>query len=193
MTDTNKNNELTEVQRLRRELNFANDALAEEKSAKRVTKNMDFVQVQRSEVLAISELAEKSKIALKILMLFVQVMDKGNAVMMSSSVIQELTGRSRSAISAAISILKKEKWVQVLKVGTANIYVLNSSVFWTAGANQKLYANFNAKIITSLSEQEKDLRLNQKVKLKRTPMIIPPDLPTVIEDVRNLKQNELDV
>ena len=169
----------SEVDKLKKELSQAralnnnlNDAFQALQTEKRTKSNIDFVQLQRSEMRLIAELGAKSSTALDVLMTLGQAMDKSNAVMMSYETMSLITGKSRSTLSQAISLLKEDNWIETIKVGTANAYVLNSAVLWTDRGNKKFTA-FSAQIITTLDEQTKDVRETPNVKLKRIPMLQP--------------------
>ena len=171
MTTNQQHQDLrNELRATRERLNQALGLLDHERAIKRLPKNMDFVQVSRSEMRAIAELGGRSKLALEVLMMFAQVMDKENAVMMSYETMASLTGKSARQLSRAISLLKNDNWISVVKIGTANAYVLNNAVFWTDKGDKK-YATFSAKIVTTLGEQEKDLRCSPDVKLRRVPSL----------------------
>ena len=162
-----------EITRLRQQLSQMPDLLDAEKAAKRLPKNMDFVQVSRADMRAIAELGAKNSIALKLLMTFAQTMDRQNAVMISFKAMEEIMGKSRPTLDRAIRLLKEDNWLQVVKVGTANAYVLNSAVFWTDSNDKRSMTNFTARIVTTLNEQDMDLRKNRNVRHKRTPTIVP--------------------
>lgn len=162
-----------EITRLRQQLSQMSDLLDAEKAAKRLPKNMDFVQVSRADMRAIAELGAKNSIALKLLMTFAQTMDRQNAVMISFKAMEEIMGKSRPTLDRAIRLLKEDNWLQVVKVGTANAYVLNSAVFWPDSNDKRSMTNFTARIVTTLNEQDMDLRKNRNVRLKRTPTIVP--------------------
>lgn len=164
-----------EVSLLRQQVSKMSDLLDAERAVKRLPKNMDFVQVSRSEMRSIAELGSKSPLALDLLMIFTQAMDKQNAVMMSYETMECISNKSRRQLSRAVSILKKDNWIQVIKVGTANAYVLNTAVFWTDKGDKRHLGSFTAKVITTLEEQEKDLRKSPSVKLKRIPLLETKD------------------
>lgn len=164
------NNKDKQISQLREQLSRVTDLLEEERKTKKKSKNLDFVQVQRSELRAIADLGSKSALALELLMVLAQAMDKQNAVMISFKAMQDILNKSRPTLDRAIRLLKQENWIQVVKVGTANAYVLNSSVFWTGRSDQKM-ASFNAKVITTFKEQDKDVRENPDVSLKRIPLL----------------------
>ncbi|MFM9587306.1 hypothetical protein, partial [Streptomyces caniscabiei] len=85
----------------------------------------------RAELRAIADLGAKSALALDLLMVLAQSMDKQNAVMISFKAMQQILGKSRPTLDRAVRLLREDNWIQVVKVGTANAYVLNSAVFWT--------------------------------------------------------------
>ncbi|MES6198663.1 hypothetical protein U6J55_12350, partial [Cutibacterium acnes] len=152
--------EQEEISRLRRQLAQMSDLLDAEKAAQRLPKNMDFVQVSRAELRAIADLGAKSALALDLLMVLAQSMDKQNAVMISFKAMQQILGKSRPTLDRAVRLLREDNWIQVVKVGTANAYVLNSAVFWTDRGDKRHMASFKAQIVTTLDEQDKDFRAN---------------------------------
>lgn len=166
---SNSNEE--ELQKLKNQVVRLSDQLVSEKISQRLSRNLDFVQVARSELRAIAELGSKNSLALQVLMMLAQSMNKQNAVVMSFETMQRLTNKSRSTLSRAIAVLKKDQWIQVVKIGTVNAYVLNEAVFWTDRGDKRKYATFTAQVVTTLDEQEKDLRANQDVKLQRVPLV----------------------
>jgi hypothetical protein len=178
-TEIEKVNE--ENQRLRGKLNGMHDLLKSKEAEERVKKSLDFVQVSKSSLRALSKL---KPLSLEILMTFAQAMNRQNAVMMSYETMASLTNYKRNALSKAIKELQAEQWLQIIKVGTANAYVLNSEVFWTTANNKKEYATFSAQIITSLDEQNsKDIRKCKDLRLKTIPSIEPsdPDLRVILK------------
>lgn len=172
--------EQEEISRLRRQLAQMSDLLDAEKAAQRLPKNMDFVQVSRAELRAIADLGAKSSLALDLLMVLAQSMDKQNAVMISFKAMEQILGKSRPTLDRAVRLLREDKWIQVVKVGTANAYILNSAVFWTDRGDKRHMASFGAQIVTTLDEQDKDLRANPNVKLKRVPTLVSKEGRIVI-------------
>jgi hypothetical protein len=140
-----------------------------------MAKNLDFVQVSRSDLRAIADLGAKSSLALDLLMVLAQSMDKQNAVMVSFKAMEQILKKSRPTLDRAVRLLKQDNWIQVVKVGTANAYVLNTSVFWTDKGDKRHLASFNARVVTTFDEQDKDLRECPAVNLKRVPIISNKD------------------
>lgn len=191
MSDT----EQEEISRLKRQLAQMSDLLDAEKAAQRLPKNMDFVQVSRAELRAIAELGAKSALALDLLMVLAQSMDKQNAVMISFKAMQQILGKSRPTLDRAVRLLREDNWIQVVKVGTANAYILNSSVFWTDRGDKRHMASFKAQIVTTLDEQDKDFRANPNVQLKRVPSLVPKGERVILgnEDLPPPDQLDLDL
>lgn len=174
--------ESKKVAELREQLSKALDLLEEEKKANKRLKNNDFVQVQRREMRALAALGAKSPLALDLLMVMAQSMNRQNAVMLSFKAMQHIMGKSRPTIDRAIRLLRDDRWLQVVKVGTANAYVLNECVFWTDTKDKRPMATFSAQVITTLEEQDKDLRQNREVKLNRVPQLTTAGERVVLND-----------
>ncbi|WP_054428183.1 replication/maintenance protein RepL [Achromobacter kerstersii] len=137
------------------------DQLAEENSrlrrelakAKQGATNQGFVQVSRKYLDDLDDLGFRSKAARKLLTNLVKAMNRQNAVMVSQGSLAKLTGLSTPTVKRAIALLREEQWIEVLKVGTSNVYRVNSSVFWTARADGR-WASFSAEILVNYDEQD---------------------------------------
>ena len=103
------------------------------------------------------------------LMLLIQKMDRQNAIMMSSASISTVLGISPATFKRAMAVLREDRWVQIVKVGTSNAYLVNSRAFWQSYRTQRV-ASFNAKIITTGAEQKESMRRLEEVSLKRIPV-----------------------
>lgn len=188
----------SEVEQLKAELsqlkaanqNLVNyiDKSEKEKSQKR---NFDFLQLYRSEVEQLIALGMKNSNALHILLFFAKKMDKQNAIMISQKALMGITQLSRTSVHNAIKVLKDDKFVDVVKIGTANAYVINSNVFWQTDAKLKdKISIFDAKIVAIASEQDKEyFDQYKKAKLKKVPMIQEEELPVINNDT-NKNQEE---
>ena len=193
---TEKSDSDDEVTRLRQQLSQMSDLLDAEKAKNRLPKNLDFVQISRSEMRAIADLGTKNPLALDLLMIFAQSMNKQNAVMISFRAMKQLTGKSRATLDRAIRVLKQNNWIQVVKVGQANAYVLNSAVFWSDRGDKRSMASFSAQVVTTFEEQEKDIRQCPDVSLKRVPSLEPKAQERVLlndEELPPPDQGDLDL
>lgn len=136
--------------------------------------NSGFVQVSRKYLDELDELAFRSPAARKLLTTLIKAMDRQNAVMISQASLVALTGLSEPTVKRAVALLRKQKWVEVLKVGTSNVYRVNSAVVWQARADGK-WASFSAEVVVNFREQDKATQEEaedpQRVQLRNIPMI----------------------
>jgi predicted DNA-binding transcriptional regulator AlpA len=144
-----------EIRQLRDEKNKLLDLISRKETEERLNKkSANFVQVSRSIMRDMRNLADCNKLALKILMLLGEKMNTQNAIVISQKTLCQLLGKGRTSVYNAIKYLEDEKWIKTLKIGTANAYVVNSQVFWTTDLKKQQYAMFSATVITAASEQE---------------------------------------
>ena len=88
--------------------------------------------------------------------------DKRNALVCSSKVLEEALGLSRATITRATKFLKDEKIITIKKSGTTNVFLLNADVAWKSWGKNHEYAEFEAKLIISKSEQEDTAKITKK-------------------------------
>lgn len=135
-------------------------------------KNYDFVQVSRSYLKQMRNLAKKNPLAHEILYYLVEHMGRTtNAVVVSYQTLCETTGVSRPTIGRAIRLLKNDNWIDAVKIGNATAYCVNARVFWQATRNQKKYAIFKATVIATESEQDSSYPEKSKEKLTFIPFV----------------------
>jgi hypothetical protein len=131
----------------------------------------DFVQVTRGYISDMRGLARRSPLAHSMLWLLIERMNKTNAIVISQKAMSELLDAHKGSISRAAKMLSEERWVQVVKIGTSNAYVVNSQVIWRANnRNGNRYAVFNAEVIATDTEQN-DLDAWNGMELKHVPVI----------------------
>ena len=92
----------------------------------------DYVQVTRGYISEMRQLSRRSPLAHSILWLLVERMNKTNAVVISQQALAELLDSHKGSISRAVKLLSQENWIQIVKIGTSNAYVVNSTVVWRA-------------------------------------------------------------
>lgn len=147
--------------------------LAEKEAADEAAKkNYNFVQVQKSALKDMRSLSSRSPKAMQLLLTLVEKMNRENAIMISKKTLEQITGMSSATVTRAIALLKDERWVQVIKVGTSNVYRVNSLAFWQAAKDQR-YASFRATIVASEAEQDENW---EGVKLKHFPLLEAADV-----------------
>lgn len=147
--------------------------------------NFDFVQVSRGYLKDWRALTKKNPLATEILMYFVEHMGRTtNAVVCSYDTLCDITGVSRRTVARAISLLKKESWVDAVKIGNATAYAINARVFWQASRNKKRFAIFSATVIASEKEQDDDYQINAEKPIRHIPIV--GDVGRVIHDSQQL-------
>lgn len=124
----------------------------EEKQLKTEKKNPPFVQLYKQNITEIRWLINESPFASEVLFFIMEHMDHGNALAVSHQVLMDYFGKSRSTVSRAIKVLKDNGYIGVLKMGTANVYVVNFEVAWTSWDNRKEYCKFNGNMLVSRKE-----------------------------------------
>lgn len=135
----------------------------EVKSRGTLGENSNFIMVFRSGMDAVTELAKNDGKAFALLNLIMKHMDRENALVASREVLSELLEFSIPTVDRKIKTLKAKKFLDVVKSGTSNIYVVNSGVAWTTYGNKKQYSKFRATILVGKNEQS----LRTKTKNKR--------------------------
>lgn len=140
-----------------------------EESAK---KNYGFTQLSDdvSDTYAAMMLGKHANAA-GVLLLIAKRMDRHtNALVASQKALEELTGLSRTSLWRAIKHLQDHSWIQIIKIGTANAYIVNSQVFWKNHGDKK-HTVFNATVIATSTEQEQ-LDPSRSVALRKFPVLL---------------------
>lgn len=133
-------------------------------------KNYNFLQVEIKTLKEFRRLSDQSPKALKLLFTLAEKMNRMNAIMASNATLAQIAGMSIPTVTRAIKLLKDERWIQVIRVGTANAYVINSTVFWKSTGDLK-HASFHAQIIATESEQVEPIENWEGVTLKHFPFL----------------------
>jgi biotin operon repressor len=130
----------------------------------------DFTMITRGYIKDIRELSKRSAVAFNMLMLIVERMDRANALVISQATLGKVLGYGRTTIHKATRLLIEERWLQVIKIGTASGYVVNSKVAWRTH-NGERYASFYAEIFVSEHEQAHSIEDWNNLELKHVPVI----------------------
>jgi DNA-binding transcriptional regulator YdaS (Cro superfamily) len=99
--------------------------------------------------------------------------DRTNAVVASGKALAQLLKISEPTISRALKILSekkdgKEPYLEILKSGGTNVFVLNPNIIWSAWKTGKDYCLFgNAKILLSTNEQDTTVKKRLNVILEK--------------------------
>ena len=136
-------------------------------------------------------LMKKSPTAYCVMDFLASNMDNYNAVICSYKVMQERFGYSRATIAEAIKLLKEHKYIAVVKTGGASIYMLNKHLYWNSWGTNYAYAEFDAKVIISASEQDKLTQEKVKLELKkRQEVVVKQKQPTFRKKIQQAQESE---
>ena len=117
-------------------------------------KNRDFVQVYRENMKELRWLMINHPSASSILFFIMEHMDGKNALCCAHSVIADYFEISERTVSRNVKILKDNGFIDILKSGTTNVYVINPEVAWSSWNNQKAYAKFEGNILINKKENK---------------------------------------
>lgn len=159
---------------------------------KTVSKNpADFTMVTRGYWADLRSLSRRMPAAFEILTLITERMNKSNALVISQATMCQILGYGRTTVHKAVRLLEDEKWVQVVKVGTANAYIVNSKVVWRDHSGKR-YGSFFAEVVVSETEQAKTVEEMDGLELKHLPILRRGDVPVSDEaDLPPPDQREL--
>ena len=130
-----------------------------------------------------------SPAAYRIFRFLVTNMDNYNAVICSYKVMQEKFGYGQATVARAVKLLKDHNYIQIAKSGTSNVYMINKHLYWNSWGTNYAYAEFDAKIIISASEQDDDTQTKIKTKIKRRKEVVQSS-PTFREQIQQIQQSE---
>jgi len=130
----------------------------------------DFVQFTRGYLKETRELAKKSMPAFMIFNFLTERMTRQNAIVVSQTTLMEILDLGRTSIHKGIKVLQDDNWIQVVKIGQANGYLVNSRVVWRSH-QEKRYGYFGADVIVSETEQAQNIEDLENQPLKHIPNV----------------------
>ena len=142
----------------------------------------DFTMITRGYWADIRALSKRMPVAFQILTLITERMNRSNALVISQTTLCQLLGCGRTTVHKAVKLLEQENWVQVMKVGTANAYILNSKVAWSSYSGKR-YGSFYAEVFVSEEEQQKTAEELSNVQLRHVPVLMKGEKPVTGDDV----------
>lgn len=164
-------------------LNHTVDTLEEERRLAAATKNRvvgGYYMMSRAAEKNLRALQKENPSAALLFSVIRENMQIGtNAVAISNTAFCKLIGKSRATVTRAIKHLTEHNYVQVIKVGTTNTYVVNEQVAFAGNPGQRK-AVFSATVVAH--ECEQDEGWNEVKKLKA--------IPVIYEDERVILGNE---
>lgn len=126
----------------------------EQEEREKANKNSNFVMMYREHMPEMRWLMKKSGIASSILNFIMEHMDYQNALMCSYEVFSDYFQVSKATIQRSIQLLKENGFVDVLKSGTSNVYIVNQEIAWCSWDNQKQYCKFSGNVLISATENK---------------------------------------
>jgi len=143
-----------EFERVRKLLELAEDEEAAQKEKEEQEKNQNFIQLYREHMTELRWLMTKHAFASNLLFFIIEHMDNRNALACSYNLLCEYFEVSRMTIYRAIKILKDNGFIDVLKMGNSNVYVINQQLAWTDKHTSKKYSKYDGKILVSHAENK---------------------------------------
>ena len=138
-------------------IELENQKEREEQEQKEKDLNPPFVQIYKGVGLkALQWLIKENNLASAILMFFMENMNNRNAVVCSQQLLVEEFEKSRQTIYKAIKFLTDHNYINVAKIGTANVYVVNPEIAFQDKNTKKKYVSFEGTILLS-KEENKEL------------------------------------
>ncbi len=128
-----------------------------------------WLQLEKKAAQELQKLIKASPVAAGTLMYMVNNMSRSNAIVVSQQAIADAVGAKRQTVNQAIRYLAEHNFIQVLKVGAASVYVVNSRVMWQGNRGER-YAAFGADIVAIEREQE-PTALDDVSPLKSVPIL----------------------
>lgn len=134
-----------------------NIALADQKESKPGNQMQGWVQNDKESHSHMWKLGVKHPTALAVLHFMISRLNRGAAgIIISAPAMARAMGISERTAKSATSILRDKKFVQILKSGNTNIYIVNSRIAWQ-GPRGARHAVFNAQILVDETEQIKTI------------------------------------
>jgi hypothetical protein len=116
-----------------------------------------WIQSDKDAHKAMWQLGVKHPSALAVLHFMISKLNRGaGGIAISAPALARAMNISERTAKSAVSVLRDSRFVQILKSGNTNIYIVNSKVAWQ-GRRGARYASFNAQLIIDEQEQVRDL------------------------------------
>lgn len=139
----------------------------------RGNRSQGWLQSDKAAHQAMWKLGIKHPMALAVLHFMVSKLSRGtNGVVISAAALAKQMGIAPRTVQNTITVLRDCKFVQVLKSGNVNVYIINSRVAWQGDRGAR-FASFNAQILVDESEQLQpvDELIQQAEELMQVPVM----------------------
>jgi len=143
--------ELIKIQRL---MEIQKQEEKEQELREEQDKNANFVQLYREHMTEVRWLMSNHNFASSLLFFILEHMDNRNALACSYSVFEDYFGKSRTTVYRAVKLLQENGFIDVLKMGSSNVYIVNDELAWTDKKSKKRFAKYDGKILVSKKENK---------------------------------------
>lgn len=134
--------------------------------------NNNFIMLFRENIPELMWLQMKHPQASSILMFLCNHMDRGNAIICPSSILEDYFHVTRQTIRNNIKILHQCGFIDILKCGNANAYIVNPEFAWTSHKTGIEYCTFNGKILINRKDN-KDFDIEtSRTKMKKLQKLV---------------------
>lgn len=157
---------MSEFKKLERLLELDVTEEQEKAEQQKMEKNHNFIQLYKDHMPELRWLMINHSFANNLLFFILEHMDNRNALVCSYTVFEDYFGKSRSTLYRAIKTLVDNGFIDVLKMGTSNVYIVNENLAWTDKNTSKKYAKYDGKILVSKKENKDYDYRNQFDRLK---------------------------
>jgi len=157
---------LEEFQRLQKLLELDTNAESEAKAQEEAKKNYNFIQLYKDHMPELRWLMSNHGFANNLLFFILEHMDNRNALACSYTVFEDYFEKSRSTIYRSLKVLEENGFIDVLKMGTSNVYLVNENLAWTDKNTSKKYSKYDGKILVSKKDNKDYEYRNQFDRLK---------------------------
>lgn len=137
-------------------------------------------------------LVANSPTAYRIFKFLIANMDRYNAVIVSYKVLQQVFGYGQATVARAIKFLKDHNYIEVVRTGGANVYTINKHLYWSSYGTNYAYAEFDARVIITATEQDKATQEKIRTQIKKRQEVIqaPPSFQEQIRQAQALDNAE---
>lgn len=143
-----------QLQQLQKLVELEADHKAKERNQEEAKKNYNFIQLYRDNMPELRWLMSNHNLASSLLFFILEHMDNRNALACSYSVFEDYFSKHKTTIYRNLKILEENGFIDILKMGTSNVYVVNEDLAWTVSNDKKKFAKYDGKILISKKENK---------------------------------------
>lgn len=155
-----------EFKKLQKLLEIEKNKEKQQKENEEKRKNYNFIQLYRNHISEMRWLMTNHQLASSILFFILEHMDNRNALVCSYSIFEDYFKKHKTTIYRNLKILEENGFIDILKIGNSNVYVINEDLAWSDSNDKKKFAKYDGKILVSKKENKDYAYKNQFDKFK---------------------------